>query len=115
MTDLRTLLDTPNVSVLRLRPDDIDAAREGIMPDAKAAPLSAAEIIRPGTADLTNDQIEATLQPVERATMLPPRAFVDPEVLDWELEKIFRGWICVGHASRVAEPGSYMMREIGPR
>jgi Rieske 2Fe-2S family protein len=46
--------------------------------------------------------------------MLPPRAFVDPEVLDWELETIFRGWICVGHASRVAEPGSYMMREIGP-
>ena len=45
--------------------------------------------------------------------MLPPRAFVDPGVFDWELETIFRGWICVGHASRVAEPGSYLMREIG--
>src|SRR6476646_10184495 len=45
--------------------------------------------------------------------MLPPRAFVDPEVLEWELGTIFRGWICVGHASRVTEPGTYMMREIG--
>ena len=28
-----------------------------------------------------------TLQPVERATMLPPAAFVDPAVLDWELDQ----------------------------
>jgi phenylpropionate dioxygenase-like ring-hydroxylating dioxygenase large terminal subunit len=58
-------------------------------------------------------QVEATLEPLERATMLPPRAFVDPGVFDWELETIFRGWVCVGHASLVADPGSYMMREIG--
>ena len=30
---------------------------------------------------------------VERATMLPPAAFADPGVLDWELDNIFRGWI----------------------
>jgi glycine betaine catabolism A len=64
--------------------------------------------------NLNPAEIEATLMPLERATMLPPRAFVDPSVFDWELETIFRGWICVGHASRVAEKGSYMMREIGP-
>ena len=63
--------------------------------------------------DLEPREVEATLQPLERATMLPPRAFVDPGVFEWELETIFRGWICVGHASRVAEPGSYLMREIG--
>jgi Rieske 2Fe-2S family protein len=63
--------------------------------------------------NLNPAEIEATLVPLERATMLPPRAFVDPSVFDWELETIFRGWICVGHASRVAERGSYMMREIG--
>src|SRR3954453_9028967 len=57
--------------------------------------------------------VEATLQPLERATMLPPRAFVDPGVLEWELETIFSGWMCVGHASLVAEPGSYLMREVG--
>ena len=33
--------------------------------------------------------------------MLPPAAFTDPAVLDWELEQLFRGWICVGHVSPV--------------
>ncbi len=65
------------------------------------------------TLDLDPREVEATLQPLERATMLPPRAVTDPAVLDWELETIFRGWVCVGHASLVAEPGSYLMREVG--
>jgi phenylpropionate dioxygenase-like ring-hydroxylating dioxygenase large terminal subunit len=65
------------------------------------------------TLNLNPVEIEANLQPVERATMLPPRAFVDPGILDWELETIFSGWVCVGHASQVAEPGSYVMRELG--
>lgn len=60
--------------------------------------------------------LEATLQPLERATMLPPAAFLDPGVLAWELENIFMGgWICVGHVSAVAEPGAYVAREIGGR
>ena len=67
----------------------------------------------PTALDLDPREVDATLQPVERATMLPPRAFTDPAVLDWELETMFRGWVCVGHASLVAEPGSYLMREIG--
>ena len=46
--------------------------------------------------------------------MLPPAAFTDPAVLDWELEEIFAaGWICVGHVSQVSEPGRFLMREIG--
>jgi glycine betaine catabolism A len=68
------------------------------------------------TAPLPLDaaEVEATLQPLERATMLPPRAFTDRQVLDWELEAIFgRGWICAGHVSSVAEPGAYLMREVG--
>ena len=67
----------------------------------------------PTALDLDPREVEATLLPVERATMLPPRAFTDPAVLDWELETMFRGWVCVGHASLVAEPGSYLMREVG--
>ncbi len=46
--------------------------------------------------------------------MLPPAAFADPGVLDWELETIFRGWVCVGHVSAVDEPGKFVMRELGP-
>ena len=58
--------------------------------------------------------VAETLQPVERATMLPPAAFSDPTVLDWELDTVFGGWVCMGHVSAVAKPGSYLMREIGP-
>ena len=63
--------------------------------------------------DLDPEQVEATLQPVERATMLPPKAFTDAAVLEWEIENLFGGWICMGHAGAVAEPGDYLMREIG--
>lgn len=59
-------------------------------------------------------EVAETLQPVERATMLPPAAFADPNVLEWELENLFGGWVCMGHVSAVAEPGAYLMREIGP-
>jgi Rieske 2Fe-2S family protein len=45
--------------------------------------------------------------------MLPPASFSDPSVLSWEMENVFGGWVCLGHASAVAEPGSYLMREIG--
>ncbi len=52
--------------------------------------------------------------PVERATMLPPAAFADQGVFEWEVDEIFRGWICVGHVSAVDEPGKFVAREIGP-
>ena len=45
--------------------------------------------------------------------MLPPASFADPAVLAWEIEHLYGGWVCLGHASLVAEPGSYLMREIG--
>jgi carnitine monooxygenase subunit len=63
---------------------------------------------------LDPEQVEATLEPLERATMLPPSAFTDPSVLAWELDGLFGGdWICAAHASAVAEPGAYVMREMG--
>ena len=47
--------------------------------------------------------------------MLPPRAFVDPAVLEWELGQ--RSSATAGSAPatsrRVAEPGAYVIREIG--
>ena len=59
-------------------------------------------------------QIARTLEPLERATMLPPTAFVSDEVFAWELEEIFRGWVCAGHVSAVDEPGKFIVRELGP-
>lgn len=58
-------------------------------------------------------EVTRTLEPVERATMLPPGAFADPAVFDWELDNIFRGWVCAGHVSAVDEPGKFVMRELG--
>jgi glycine betaine catabolism A len=58
--------------------------------------------------------VEATLEPLERASMLPPAAFTDAAVLDWEVEALFAGaWICAGHVSALARPGDYLARELG--
>ena len=49
---------------------------------------------------VSGTDLEATLQPLERATMLPKAAFLDPAVLDWELGSIFSGgWIVAGDAA----------------
>ena len=69
-----------------------------------------------GSAPLAFDraELDATLRPLERASMLPPPSFTDPSVLTWELENLFcDGWICAGHVSAVAEPGDYLMRDLG--
>ena len=62
---------------------------------------------------LDPDAVAETLKPVERASMLPPRAFIDSGVFEWELENVFRGWVCAAHVSAVSEPGKFVMREIG--
>ena len=62
---------------------------------------------------LDPDAVAGTLKPVERASMLPPRAFIDREVFEWELENVFRGWVCAGHVSAVSEPGKFVTRDIG--
>src|SRR5665809_2881 len=62
---------------------------------------------------LAPEAVAETLKPVERASMLPPRAFIDRGVFEWELENVFGGWVCVAHVSAVSEPGKFVMREIG--
>src|SRR5919204_208519 len=66
------------------------------------------------TLPLSARDLERTLRPLERATMLPGASFTDPRVFDWELASLFRGgWICVGHVDRVRERGQYAMVEVG--
>ncbi len=68
----------------------------------------------PPRLDLDPSDIRRTLNPLERASMLPPGAFTDRSVFEWEVERLFReGWICLGHVSRVSRQGQYLMREIG--
>jgi Rieske 2Fe-2S family protein len=60
------------------------------------------------------EELQRTRRPLERATMLPRAAFVDPAVLEWELDNLFcGGWVCVGHVSQVSERGQYVMADIG--
>jgi Rieske 2Fe-2S family protein len=63
--------------------------------------------------DLDPRDVALTQQPVERATMLPPAAFADQSVLDWELDQIFRGWVVAGHISAVDEAGKFLVRQLG--
>jgi Rieske 2Fe-2S family protein len=63
--------------------------------------------------DLDPRDIARTQQPVERATMLPPAAFVDQGVFEWELDEIFRGWVVAAHVSAVNEPGKFLVRQVG--
>ncbi|MGK2932849.1 MAG: aromatic ring-hydroxylating oxygenase subunit alpha [Solirubrobacterales bacterium] len=63
---------------------------------------------------LDRRDIEKNLQPLTRASMLPPAAFTSQEVFEWEVENLFAdGWICLGHISSVNDKGKYLMREIG--
>jgi hypothetical protein len=62
----------------------------------------------------TADDVERTLLPLERATQLPPAAFTDEAVLEWELEHLFRtNWVCACHADQVGSRGQFVMVELG--
>lgn len=63
---------------------------------------------------LDSQQVARTQEPVERAHMLPPAAFASQGVFEWELEHVFRGWVCVGHVSAVDQVGTFVTRELGP-
>lgn len=47
------------------------------------------------------------------ARTMPREVYVDPAVLDVERDQIFaRHWNCVGRASRLANPGDYIVRDV---
>ena len=49
------------------------------------------------------DELALALKPFGSSRMLPKAAYVDPDVLAWERQNIFSGWICVGRAEDVPE------------
>jgi Rieske 2Fe-2S family protein len=50
-------------------------------------------------------ELSLSLQEFGTARMLPRAAYVDPAVLAWEQANIFSGWMCVGRATDIADPG----------
>jgi Rieske 2Fe-2S family protein len=66
------------------------------------------------TLPLSIRELQRTREPLERATALPQAAFIDPRVLEWELEHVFMGgWLGVAHVDQVRERGDFVMVEIG--
>jgi Rieske 2Fe-2S family protein len=54
------------------------------------------------------------LLPFGQSRMLPPGAYTDPAVFDWEQRCFFGGgWLCVAHSSQVARPGDQRAENIG--
>ena len=52
-------------------------------------------------------------QPVDRAEMLPPRVFHDPDVFDFEMRAWFATtWLCVGRGEDAASSGSYFLASV---
>ena len=68
-----------------------------------------------GGLPLSPEDVALALRPLETASMLPPAAFVDQDVFNWEMKHLFHdGWVCLGHISQVSEQGRFIRREIGP-
>jgi len=66
------------------------------MPPAPPSPVTPAEVA-------------ATRRPVDEASLLPPRVFHDPAVLEFEQRAWFaRSWVCVGREEDVAGPGAFL-------
>jgi phenylpropionate dioxygenase-like ring-hydroxylating dioxygenase large terminal subunit len=50
--------------------------------------------------------------PLERASSLPPRCYLDPVFYQLEVERIFRReWLCVGREDQLPQPGDYFAFE----
>ena len=61
-------------------------------------------------APFTRDELAAIRRPFRGATLLPARAYHDPEVYAWEVEHVFfRDWIVVGREEEVPDPGTFVL------
>ena len=50
---------------------------------------------------------------VSEAQSLPPEIFHHPDILDLELERLFRrGWICIGRTAEMPDAGDYLSIDI---
>ena len=64
-------------------------------------------------APLSPDEIARIRAPFRGARLLPGKAYHDDDIFAWETEEIFfRDWLAVGRAEEVAEPGSFLVRDV---
>jgi Rieske 2Fe-2S family protein len=65
-------------------------------------------------APLDPGAVALSLAPFGQSRMLPPAAYVDPAVFEWEKRHMFGGgWVCVGRSDQVAAPGDMHAEAVG--
>jgi phenylpropionate dioxygenase-like ring-hydroxylating dioxygenase large terminal subunit len=68
---------------------------------------AAPDVARPGRAQRDAHELV-------RGDFVDGRAYVDPDVFDVELDRIFtQGWVFVGHESEIPAAGDYVARRLG--
>jgi glycine betaine catabolism A len=76
-------------------------------------PSSPTSLVPTPPSPFTPAEVAATRRPVDRASLLPPRVFHDPDVLAYEQAAWFgRSWVCVGREEDVDRPGRYFLAEV---
>lgn len=69
---------------------------------------------RPPLVAALTPELRATARDFERARTPPGRIFFDDDAYRHDLRSIFGSmWVCAGHASRVAAPGSFFRIDVG--
>jgi glycine betaine catabolism A len=64
------------------------------------------------TPPFTAEELAPTRLPLLEASLLPARAYFDPDVAAWEAENLFRGgWVCVGHVGALDGRGKFLTVE----
>ncbi len=62
---------------------------------------------------VTAAEVAAVRQPLTSASLLPPRVYHDPAVLDYEIGEWFtKGWLCIGREEDIALSGQYYLLKL---
>src|ERR1700741_4063484 len=65
------------------------------------------------TPPFTAEELAPTRLPLLEASLLPARAYTDPDVAAWEAENLFLGgWVCVGHAGALEGRGQFLTVDL---
>src|SRR6266850_6514231 len=63
---------------------------------------------------MTNGRAKIDYGAVVKEDRVHGRVYTDPDIFEEELDKIFyRGWIYIGHASEIPQPGDFRLTTIG--
>src|SRR6478609_2084996 len=66
-------------------------------------------------APLDPEELGRSLAPFGSSRMLPRAAYLDPEVLAWERQHVFGGWLCVGRSNELpSAPGLKAVTDFDP-